>query len=81
MYIRHFWQGNYQIYGNILCIYTVLANPYDLPRYTMTDAERKEANAIAQMQNEKKEELAWEVYGKSYDELPKNNRITVGYYM
>jgi hypothetical protein len=47
----------------------------------MTDAERKEANAIAQMQNEKKEELAWEVYGKSYDELPKNNRITVGYYM
>ena len=81
VYVRHFCQGNYQIYGNILCIYTVLANPYDLPRYTMTDAERKEANAIAQMQNEKKEELAWEVYGKSYDELPKNNRITVGYYM
>jgi len=27
VYIRHFWQGNYQIYGHIRCIYTVLANP------------------------------------------------------
>jgi hypothetical protein len=24
--IRYFWQGNYQIYGHIRCIYTVLAN-------------------------------------------------------
>ena len=27
VYIRCFWQGNYQIYGHIHCIYTVLANP------------------------------------------------------
>jgi hypothetical protein len=27
VYIRYFWQGNYQIYGHIRCIYTVLANP------------------------------------------------------
>jgi hypothetical protein len=27
VYIRHFWQGNHQIYGHIRCIYTVLANP------------------------------------------------------
>jgi hypothetical protein len=28
--IRYFWQGNYQIYGHIRCIYMVLANPrYD----------------------------------------------------
>jgi hypothetical protein len=27
VYIRYFWQGNHQIYGNIRCIYTVLANP------------------------------------------------------
>jgi len=27
VYIRYFWQGNYQTYGHIQCIYTVLANP------------------------------------------------------
>ena len=27
VYIRYFWQGNHQIYGNTRCIYTVLANP------------------------------------------------------
>ena len=27
IHIRYFWQGNYQIYGRIGCIYTVLANP------------------------------------------------------
>jgi len=27
MYARIIWQGNYQIYGHIRCIYTVLANP------------------------------------------------------
>jgi hypothetical protein len=27
VYIRFFWQGFYQIYGHIRCIYTVLANP------------------------------------------------------
>jgi hypothetical protein len=27
VYIRYFWQGNYQIYGHIRCMYTVLANP------------------------------------------------------
>ena len=27
VYLRYFWQGNYQIYGHIRCIYTVLANP------------------------------------------------------
>jgi hypothetical protein len=27
VYIRYFWQGNYEIYGHIQCIYTVLANP------------------------------------------------------
>jgi hypothetical protein len=27
VYIRYYWQGNHQIYGNIRCIYTVLANP------------------------------------------------------
>ena len=27
VYIRYFWQGNYQIYGHIRCIYTVSANP------------------------------------------------------
>jgi hydrogenase maturation factor len=27
VYIRYFWQGNFQIYGYIRCIYTVLANP------------------------------------------------------
>jgi len=27
VYIRIFWQRNYQIYGHIRCIYTVLANP------------------------------------------------------
>jgi len=27
VYIRYFWQGFYQIYGHIRCIYTVLANP------------------------------------------------------
>jgi hypothetical protein len=27
VYVRYFWQGNYQIYGHIRCIYTVLANP------------------------------------------------------
>jgi hypothetical protein len=27
VYIRYFWQGNHQIYGHMLCIYTVLANP------------------------------------------------------
>jgi hypothetical protein len=25
--VRYFWQGNHQIYGQIRCIYTVLANP------------------------------------------------------
>jgi len=27
VYIRYCWQGNHQIYGQIRCIYTVLANP------------------------------------------------------
>jgi len=27
VYIRHVWQGNHEIYGQIRCIYTVLANP------------------------------------------------------
>ena len=27
---RYFWQGNYQIYGHIRCMYTVLANPIHL---------------------------------------------------
>ena len=27
VYIRYFWQGNYEIYGHIRFIYTVLANP------------------------------------------------------
>jgi len=27
VYIRYFWQGFYQIYGHIRCIYTVMANP------------------------------------------------------
>jgi len=31
VYIRYFWQGNYQIYGHIRFIYTVLANPTYLP--------------------------------------------------
>ena len=26
VYIRYFWQGNYQIYGHTRCVYTVLAN-------------------------------------------------------
>jgi len=26
VYVRYFWQGNHQIYGHILCIYTILAN-------------------------------------------------------
>ena len=30
VYIRYFWQRNHQIYGNIRCIYTVLANPKHL---------------------------------------------------
>jgi hypothetical protein len=30
VYKRYFWQGNHQIYGNIRCIYTVLANPKHL---------------------------------------------------
>ena len=25
--LRHFWQGNHQIYGHIWCIFTVLVNP------------------------------------------------------
>ena len=29
--IRCFWQGNYEIYGQIWCIYTVLANPMYVP--------------------------------------------------
>jgi len=32
VYIRYFRQGNHQIYGNIRCMYTVLANPtYFIP--------------------------------------------------
>ena len=31
VYIRYFWQGNHQIYGHIRCIYTVLANPTNVP--------------------------------------------------
>jgi len=27
VYIRYFWQGNYEIYVHIWCIYTILANP------------------------------------------------------
>jgi len=27
VYIRYVWQGNYQTYGHIGCVYTVLANP------------------------------------------------------
>ena len=30
VYIRYFWQGNYEIYGHIQCIYTVLANPNNI---------------------------------------------------
>jgi len=26
-YKRHYWQGNYHIYGCVWCVYTVLANP------------------------------------------------------
>ena len=26
-YVRYIWQENYQVYGHIRCIYTVLANP------------------------------------------------------
>jgi hypothetical protein len=30
VYIQYFWQGNFNMYGHIRCIYTVLANPtYD----------------------------------------------------
>jgi len=31
VYIQCFWQGNHQIYGQIQCIYTVLANPIYVP--------------------------------------------------
>jgi hypothetical protein len=31
VYIWYFWQGFYQIYGHIRCIYTVLANPAHVP--------------------------------------------------
>ena len=27
VYVRYFWQGNYQIYGHVRCVYTMLANP------------------------------------------------------
>ena len=33
MYIRYFWQGNYEIYSQIRCIYTVLANPINMCIY------------------------------------------------
>jgi len=33
VYIRYSWQGNYQIYGHIRCIYTVMTNPKQTPRY------------------------------------------------
>jgi len=31
IYTVYFWQGNHRIYGHIRCIYTVLANPKDVP--------------------------------------------------
>jgi len=34
VYIRYFWQGNYEIYGHIRCIYTVLANPMHVYAFT-----------------------------------------------
>ena len=30
VHTRFFWQGNHQIYGQIRCIYTILANPTDV---------------------------------------------------
>ena len=36
VYIRYFWQGNYEIYGHIRCIYTVLANPNYVARTTLS---------------------------------------------
>ena len=31
VHIQYIWQGNYQIYGHIRCVYTVLANPTYIP--------------------------------------------------
>ena len=34
VYIRYFWHGNYEKYGHIRCIYTVLANPTNMTYMT-----------------------------------------------
>ena len=37
LYIRYFWQGNHQIYGDTRGIYTVLANPtYNTRSFTVS---------------------------------------------
>jgi len=35
VYIQYFWPGNHQIYGQVRCIYTVLANP--IYTHTLTE--------------------------------------------
>ena len=46
VYIRYFWQGHHQIYGQIRCIYTVLANTTCKEWHTILQWQRVSRNHV-----------------------------------